>query len=166
MHVRIVLLLAGFLWCLSQGFGSVFILIRIQIQHFRLNTDPDPDPGFLWRKIEKNYSWKKKNFGSKNTIFLFFQGLHKRRPSYKRSLHLSKKNIQLFKTWNFLMSFFFYWSFLSSWFRIRIPNTDPDPLTWSETLVRCAGRLWWTTTCPWAHKTSSSARTPATRQYS
>jgi hypothetical protein len=39
----------------------------------------------------------------------------------------------------FLNFFYFCWSFLPSWIRIRIPNPDTDPLTWiesgSETLV-------------------------------
>ncbi len=57
-------------------------------------------------------------------------GLHKGRPNYRRSLQLSKENIQHFKTWNFLIFFYFCGSFLPAW--IRIPNTDPnpDPLTW------------------------------------
>ncbi len=37
--------------------------------------------------------------------------------------------IQHLKTWNFFNIFFFCGSFLPSWIRIRIPNTDPDPLT-------------------------------------
>jgi hypothetical protein len=77
-------------------------LIRIRIQNFRLNTDPDPDPiririqGFLFPKIEKNLELKK-NFFSKTTIYLSL-GLYEGRPSYKRSLQLSKENIQHFKT--------------------------------------------------------------------
>ncbi len=44
----------------------------------------------------------KKFLGSKSTIYLSL-GLHKGRPSYRRSLRLSKENIQHFKTWNFLI---------------------------------------------------------------
>ncbi len=95
--------------------------IRTRIQHFRLNTDPDPDPvwiqGFNDQKLKKNYSGKFFFLLSKTTIYLFL-GLHKERPSYRRSLHLSKENIQ-----------HFCGSFLPSWIRIRIPNADPDPLT-------------------------------------
>ncbi len=82
------------------------IRIRIRIQHFRLNTDPDPDPtriqGFWWPKIEKNLQLIKNYifFWSKTTIYLSL-GLHKERPSYKRSLQLSKGNNQHFRTWNF-----------------------------------------------------------------
>jgi hypothetical protein len=67
-------------------------------------------------------------FGSKTTIDLSL-GFFKGRPNYRRSLQLSKENIQHFKTLNFLIFFYFYGSFLPSWIRIRIPNTDPDPLT-------------------------------------
>jgi hypothetical protein len=56
----------------------------------------DPNPGVLMIKNLKNYSWEKKIFGSKTTIYLSL-GLHKRRPRYKRSLQLSKENIQHFK---------------------------------------------------------------------
>ncbi len=79
-----------------------------------------------WKKI---HSWKRKLifFTSKTTIFLSL-GLHKGRPSYRRRLQLSKENIQHFKTWIFLIFFYFYGTFLPSW--IRILNTDPDPLTW------------------------------------
>ncbi len=70
--------------------------VRIRIRHFRLNTDPDPDPirvqGFDDQKLKKINSWKKK-FGSKTTIYLSLD-LHKGRPSYRRSLQLSKENIQ------------------------------------------------------------------------
>ncbi len=47
-----------------------------------------------WKKI---YSWKKNC------------GLNKERPSYRRSLQLSKENIQHFKTWNF---FYFFSTFV------------------------------------------------------
>ncbi len=75
------------------------IRIRIRIQHFRLNTDPDRDPirspGFDDKKSGKIYSWKKRKilFGSKTTIYLSL-GLYKGRPSFRRSLLLSKENIQ------------------------------------------------------------------------
>ncbi len=63
-----------------------YSLIRIRIQ--------SGSRGFDDQKFEKIYSW------SKTTIYLSL-GLHKGRPSYKRSLQLSKENIQHFKTWNF-----------------------------------------------------------------
>jgi hypothetical protein len=91
-------------------------LIRIRIQHFRLNTDPDPDttririqPGSrVLPKIEKIYSWKKKFFESKTTIYLSL-GLRKGRPSCKRSLQPSKENIQHCRTWNFLTFILLLW---------------------------------------------------------
>ncbi len=117
-------------------------LIRIRIQHFRPNADPDPDPIRIriqsGSRVLMTKSWKKvtaeKKFNfflSKTTIYLSL-GLHKGRPSYRRSLQLSKENIQHFKTCNFWIFFYFCGSFLPSWIRIqiRIPNTDPDPLTW------------------------------------
>ncbi len=93
-----------------------YSMIRIRIQHFRLNTDPDA--GFWWPK----FTAEKKFWGSKTTICLSL-GLHKRRPSYRRSLQPSKENIKHFKTWNFLIFFYFCRSFLASW--IRILNPDP-----------------------------------------
>ncbi len=95
-------------------------LIWIRIQHFRLNTDPDP--GFWWPKIEKNLQLKF-FFWSKTTIYLIL-GLHKRRPSFRRSLQPSKANIKHFKTWNFLF-------FLLLWviFSLLDPAPDKNPLT-------------------------------------
>ncbi len=122
-----------YLW---PGFQIRINLIRIRIQHFRLNTDPDPDPfrirGLYDQNLTKFKAEKKIElfFWLKTTIYLTL-GLHKRRPSYKRSLQLSKENIHHLKTWNFLIFFYFWGSFLPSWIQIRIPNTclDPDPLT-------------------------------------
>jgi hypothetical protein len=86
---------------------------------------PDPDPGsgsrVWWPKIEKNYSWKKINFffGSKTTIYLSL-GLHKGRPSYRRSLQPSKENIQHFK--KILYFFLFFWVI----FALLDPVPDPQ----------------------------------------
>ncbi len=66
---------------------------------------------------------------SKTTIYLSL-GHHKGPSSYKRSLQLSKKNIKHFKTWNFLNCLYFCDKFLPSSIRIRIPNKDPDTMTW------------------------------------
>ncbi len=106
----------------------------IRIRNFRLNTDPDPDPiririqsesRALMTKnwIEKNYSWKKIYFFlSKTTIYLS-PGLHKERPSYRRSLQLSKEVIQHFKTWTFTIFFLLLWVIFA------LLDPDPDPLT-------------------------------------
>jgi hypothetical protein len=56
-------------------------------QHWRKSTNDRV--GKPEQKIEKNYSWKKKYLSL---------GLHKERPSYRRSLQLSKEAIQHFKT--------------------------------------------------------------------
>ncbi len=62
---------------------------------------------------------KIKFFWSKTTIYLS-RGLYKGHPSYRRSLQLSKENIQHFKTWNFLIFFYFCGS-------LALLNLDPDP---------------------------------------
>ncbi len=61
---------------------------------------------------------------SKTTIYLSL-GLHKGRPSYKRTL--LKREHPAFQNMIFLKFFFVCGSFLPSWIRIQIPNTDPDP---------------------------------------
>jgi hypothetical protein len=59
---------------------------------------PDPDPRFYDQKLKKITAEKKINFfGLKTTIYLSL-GLHKGRPSYRRSLQPSKENIQYLKT--------------------------------------------------------------------
>jgi hypothetical protein len=95
--------------------------------------ETDPDPGFDEQKLKK-FTVKKNNrncFGSKTTVYLSI-GIHKGRPSYKRSLSLSKENIRHSKTWTFL----FFSSFVG---HFRPPksgstepiksgfNSDPDP---------------------------------------
>jgi hypothetical protein len=92
-------------------------VVRIRIQHFRLNTDPDPIriQGFDKQKVEKFYSWNWKekiwDFWLKIAIY-WSLGLHKGRPF-----------------------FYFCGPFLTSWMRIRIPNSDP--LNWlNPDLVR------------------------------
>ncbi len=105
---------------ISSGSGSSilgWIPIRIRIQGFNLMTKN-------WKKITAEK--KKKFFWSKTTIYLFLS-LHKERPSYRRSLQLSKEAIQHFRTWTLRKNFYFWGSFLPSWIRIRIP--DPDTLT-------------------------------------
>ncbi len=102
---------------ICQGFGSVFIWYGSGSRVF-ITTN--------WKKFtaEKNLIF----CGAKITIYLSL-GLHKGRPSYKRSLQLSKENIQHFKTWNFLNFFYFCGSFLpssGSGFRIRIRIHWPD----------------------------------------
>ncbi len=76
----------------------------------------------LQLEIQLSFSW------SKIAIYLSL-GLHKGRPSYRRSLQPSKENIQHFKTWKLCIFFYFYGSFLPSWIRIRNLNADPDPAT-------------------------------------
>jgi hypothetical protein len=92
---------------LGQGLRIRIHFIRIRIQHFRLNTDPDQDPiririqGFNDQKLEKITAEKKEQFlGSKTRIYLTL-GLHKERPSYRRSLQasaLKREAVQHFKS--------------------------------------------------------------------
>jgi hypothetical protein len=85
-----------------------------------------------WR--EKNLQLKKFKifFWSKIAIYLSL-GLHKGRPSYRRSLQPSNENIQHFQTWNFLIFFsIFVGHFLTSLIRIQSvsgsgSNADTDP---------------------------------------
>ncbi len=109
-------------WAWSPALKGLRVPIYlIRIQHFRLNTDPDSIriQGCNDQKLEKNLQLKK------NTIYLSL-GLHKERLSYRRSIQLSKENIQHFKPWNFLIFFSFCGSFLPSWIRIRIRIHRPD----------------------------------------
>ncbi len=96
-----------------------------------------------WKKITA----EKKNqifFESKTTIYLSL-GLHKERPSYRRSLQLSKEAIQHLKTWTFKITFVGHFCppGSGSEFRIRIririhwpvesgSNPDPDPQPWNR----------------------------------
>ncbi len=129
---------------LVQGCGSAFISsgsgssilgwIPIRIQSgFR---------ALITKNLKKNYSWKNFLifFGSKITIYLFL-GLYKERPSYRRSLQISKEAIQHFKTLNLKKKFYFCGSFCppgsGSTDPIESrsnpePDTDPDPQPWSR----------------------------------
>jgi hypothetical protein len=59
---------------------------------------------FLKKKIQRKICYI--FYWSKIAIY-FFPGLYKGHPSYRRSLQLSKENIQHFKKWNLLTFFFF-----------------------------------------------------------
>jgi hypothetical protein len=76
------------------------------VENFRVadphSFHPHPDPiriqSFNDPKIEeKDYSGKN-NFLDQKLHLTYPLGLHKERPSYRRSLQLSKVNIQHFKT--------------------------------------------------------------------
>ncbi len=98
--------------------------IRIRIQHFKWIRIRD----FMtknWRR--KKYSWKffKYFFDKKIAIYLYL-GLHKGRPSYRKSLQPSKQNIQHLKKWNLLTFFLFLWIIFRFWIGILIQIADPD----------------------------------------
>jgi hypothetical protein len=60
---------------------------------------PDPDLEFDDLKLKKIYSWKFNfYFLDKKIAINLSLGLHKGRPSYRRSLQPSKENIQYLKT--------------------------------------------------------------------
>jgi hypothetical protein len=113
-QVRFLSIKLPFYQCCGSGFGSGSSIwawkpIRIQARAW-------------WPKIgeKKIYSWKKvKNVWSKIAIYSYLSlGLHKWHPSYRRSLQLSKENIQNLKTWNF---------FIFSTFLVIFALLDPDP---------------------------------------
>ncbi len=80
---------------------------------FFLIADPDPNPQFT----AGNYIYF---FLSKIAIYRYLSlGLHKRRPSYRRSFQPSKENIQHFKTWKFCVFFLFLC--------VIFALLDPDP---------------------------------------
>ncbi len=97
--------------CLSfyKGCGSAFSIFLIA------DPDPGPNPGFWWPKIGKNSLLADFFilFWTKIAIYLSL-GLHKERPSYRRSLQLSKENIQHFKKWKCFSFFYFCGSFYSA----------------------------------------------------
>ncbi len=112
----------------NQSCGSVFIESG---SGSTILSEPwsgsNPDPGFWWPKTEeKKYNRKFFNifFWSQIAIYL--------RPSYRRSLHPSKQNIQYFKKWNFLIFSMSVGNFcphgsgsgLRIWIRIRIQEPN------------------------------------------
>jgi hypothetical protein len=90
--------------------------VPIRIQHFRLNTVPIRIQSFDYQNFEKIYCW--------NFFYIYLtQGLHKGRPSYRRSLQPSNESISASRNKNCQLFFYFCGSFLPSW--IRIPDTNP-----------------------------------------
>ncbi len=99
-----------------------------------VDLDPIRIQGVDDQKLKKKLQLKIKIkfFWSKTAIYLSL-GLHKERPSYRRSPQLSKENIHHLKTWNFLIFFYFCHSCMGNFCSpgsgsgFRMP--DPDPLT-------------------------------------
>ena len=89
---------------------------------------------FIW--YGSRVLWPKKITDGKKFIFTIYLslGIHKGRLSYKRSLKLSKENIQHFKTWNFLILFYFCGPFCppgsGSGSSYHIESRSTDPLIW------------------------------------
>jgi hypothetical protein len=80
----------------SAGFRIRIHLIRIRIQQFRAEYRSGS-------RVFMTKNWKKFTAGKyffllKQKLQFPYLGLHKGRPSYKRSLKLSKENIQHLKT--------------------------------------------------------------------
>jgi hypothetical protein len=74
-------------------------LIGIRIQNFRLILIRlQAGSRVLMTKNLKKFTAEKNLFLLDQTTIYLFLGLHKARPIYRRSLQLSKENIQHFKT--------------------------------------------------------------------
>ena len=89
---------------------------------------PDPDPiriqGFNDKKLKKKkLQLKNFFFASKTTISL---SLHKERPSYRRSLQLSKEPIQHFKTWTEKKIYFFLGSKTAIYLSLGLHKERPS----------------------------------------
>ncbi len=102
-----------------QGCGSAIRIHLNRIQHFRLNTDPDPIrmQGFDDQQLGKIYSWKKIKFFLIKNYNLPIPRPPLRTSRYRRSLQLSKENIQ---SKHEISEFFFYFCEYSA-------PMDPDP---------------------------------------
>jgi hypothetical protein len=113
----------------SQVLGGANSL-KQELQHFRLNTDPDP--GYD-QKLTKNLQLKNKNKVSldQKLQFIYPYATIKDIQVTKEAFSSQKREHQALAKKKFLIFFYFCESFLPSWIRIRIPNTDlePDPLT-------------------------------------
>ncbi len=109
--------------CFNQCCWSGFLESRFGcLSEFSIPSESDPSPGFWWPKLTKKIA-EKIYFLMKNCNLQSLDVL-KGRPSNRRSLQPSKENIQHFKQWNLLTSFYFCASFCpprSRW--IRIHNT-------------------------------------------
>ncbi len=104
----------------GDSFGSGSSLIATMLSHCNAQTrvsdpcsfDTDPDPiriqAFDDQKLKKNYSGIKNNFFLIENYDYLSLGFHKGRPSYRRSLQLSKENIQHFKTWKKFQNFLLF----------------------------------------------------------
>ncbi len=102
---------------------------------FAKSSVVDPDSDFKWIRIRiriqiQGFDDQKLEKYSGNFVFFFWskierKGLHKGRPSSRRSLQPSKENIQHFNRWNLSTVFYFFGPFLRSWIRIRIRIQGP-----------------------------------------
>jgi len=95
-----------------------------------------------WQKLEKIYNKKMLNFFYQIAIYILQYlslGLHKGRPSYRRSLQPVKKNIQheireiskfqVMKFLNFLLLLWVIFVLRDTDPDFECHGTDPDPLT-------------------------------------
>ena len=129
-----------------QCFGSVFIFygsgsgssgsgwrpIRIRIR-IRIQSGSRALMTKNWRrkKIKLKKNWF---FLNQKLQFTYLSlGLHKERPSYRRSLQISKGAIQHFKTWTlFLLSCVIFPNPDPDTLTRLNPDPDPDPQPWAE----------------------------------
>ncbi len=109
-----------------QCCGSALVSMRIRIHYFwtmRIRIQ-----GFDDQKLENQLKNLINIFCISKMAINLSQGLHKGRPSYRRSLHLSKRTSS---TWNFF-------TFLS---HSADQNTDPDPSHWYNVQCMYTSRL-------------------------
>ncbi len=106
----------------KPGFRIRIDLMRIRIQHFFKfrKRIPDPDPGFDDLKLKKCIAGNLISIFLIKNCNLLILGLHKGRPSYRRSLQPSKENIQYLKTKKI-------WTNLFLWVIFALLDPDPDP---------------------------------------
>ncbi len=126
----------------NQCFGSVVILSRSGSSIW--GWIPIRIQGFDDQKLKKMKAVKKLNIFWPIIAIYLTLSLHKGRPNYRRSLHLSKENIQHFQTWNFFL-FLFLWALLDpdtdsvtclNPDAIRIQNTERNPCESEDTEQR------------------------------
>ncbi len=97
---------------------------RVSDPHW-FNADPDSGSRVWWPKIEKIHCLKFNFYFSKIAIYLSL-GLHKGRPSYRKSLQPSREH-PILKNMKILDFFLFLWVI----FALLDPDPDPQFECWS-----------------------------------
>jgi hypothetical protein len=125
----------------SGGSSMHFLLSKtllIPVLRILIGFSADPDPAFFVRsKVLIDDQKLEKKFAAENVLHIFLikkcnllipsLGLYKGRPSYRRSLHPSKKKTSSTQNLNFLH---FCGSFWPSWIRNQPTKMNADPQHW------------------------------------